>query len=1087
MIQNADDALATEAAIVLYRDKLVFKHNGKRQFSLTDADNHEDMMGDINSITSVACSTKKDEEQTIGKFGVGFKSVFQYTDSPSIYDDTYWFKIENYIIPTLLESDHELRYAGETLFEIPFKNPEKAYREIHQRLTDLRMPVLFLPHVQRIVWKIDGNTCIHEYSKEIKQSNTRNGISYDLCRINDFQKKHFLYLFKRDFQTSEGVYPISVGYFLNSDGSLNTNKKSSVYCFFPTRETFEGCFVCHAPFLLTDNRDSIKSFEPINTEFLHGIAQLAADVLVCLRDIGTNRSPRLLEFEDADKTPLRPTFDSLLINDNIFHLLNIHSTDERNEYLKNCYLDVLKKEELILTRSKNYVDRNLALVTTADLESLLNSQQLNQLYNNDKYDFVYLRQYRSDLRDLADQIGITTFDNEKLAEKLSSSFMQAQSSEWTHRLLSYIEEKARNLWVLKDESPRRCYAPRKETYGWGYYSKTKDIAGEDTWSMLKFRFAPIVKTSKGVWVSPYTLYKYEANVILPFSGFDFEDVESVTFGDTMDESLYNKHKDFYNKLGLKRPSTIDYIEKAILPHYSYYSHASDTTIIKDFSVIYNILCSPRNHESIIKVLKDKWKVKYHSSNYDTMCFLKDAAIPDKDFMIFMGSNSHCLFINCDFYAGGTAIPVEDIKKFFKEKFSIPDCPMIKEEICHAKDMKYSYWRGSYSYDNFPQYVVDYLSKCSSLAKTNKPSFTDYILDGYDINNRSADWSHILWRYVLRYGNKINTKAELTYYQYRARIPNTMYFDSSYLFCLKNDKWICRDDGTFCSPDEISTEDFHNLGYEGNEYIEKTLDFWDYIKENVEEKEKLAKLAAEESERNELLKKAIELGVDVNELLRNAVSSHDAATSSENDALPPEIPDVPEMILNNIEPLASIAETVGEENLSMVADHVGEFMSWILYDDEDRMPSMVRRIVKYIGKKIYENYLINEGIDYKPLEDDASDCDYSINDHKYVRVISTLKSIVDNRIPVGLSAAQNAFLKRHPDKEIRIIRISFSDIWIIPQYRRIVDLFGKEDDPLNNERLSAMCDDLAENYWNGADIEEFDNASPEYSIKIERKN
>lgn len=214
LIQNADDALATEAAIVLYKDKLVFKHNGKRQFSLTDADNHEDMMGDINSITSVACSTKKDEEQTIGKFGVGFKSVFQYTESPSIYDDTFWFKIENFIIPTLLESDHELRNEGETLFEIPFKNPEKAYREIHSRLMNLRMPVLFLPHVQRIVWKVDGEICLHEYSKQILQSNTRNGISYDFCRINDFQKKHFLYLFKRGYQTSQGLYPISVGYYL---------------------------------------------------------------------------------------------------------------------------------------------------------------------------------------------------------------------------------------------------------------------------------------------------------------------------------------------------------------------------------------------------------------------------------------------------------------------------------------------------------------------------------------------------------------------------------------------------------------------------------------------------------------------------------------------------------------------------------------------------------------------------------------------------------------------------------------------------------------------------------------------------------
>jgi len=1118
LIQNADDALATEAAIVLYKDKLVFKHNGKRQFSLTDADNHEDTMGDINSITSVACSTKKDEEQTIGKFGVGFKSVFQYTESPSIYDDTFWFKIENYIIPTLLKSDHELRYEGETLFEIPFKNPEKAYREIHLRLMNLRMPVLFLPHVQRIVWKVDGESCLHEYSKEILQSNTRHGISYDFCRINDFQKKYFLYLFKREFQTSQGSYPISVGYYLNTDGSLNTNSKSSVYCFFPTSEKFEGCFVCHAPFLLTDNRDSIKTFEEVNTEFLHGISQLAADALLCLKDIGINRSPRYIEFEDNNNQDISGSFDSLLINDNVFHILNIHSTNDRNIYLKNCYLDVIKKEELILTRSKKYVNKNIALVTTADLESLLNSHQLNSLYHNDDYDFVYLKQYRSDLRDLAALIGITTFDNEKLAEKLSTSFMEEQKPEWIKRLLAYIEEKARNLWVLKDDSPRRCQKPYTYSSGWGYYRRSETKPGEDSWSGLKFRFAPIVKTSKGNWVSPYTLYEKEPNVILPFTGFD--DVEEGVFGVTMDEHLYNEHRDFFNKLGFRRPSLSDYIEKAILVHYEKNQSPEDAILKKDFKIIYSILNSPRNHDNIIKMLKEGWRIRCNGQSSNILKNIGEVALPNEGFIKFIGSDTTLKFVDCAFYSEVADITCEVVNSFFKDKFGVPDSPKIKELIYLAKEQSYAYYGRTYSFDNFPDCVVDFLSK-SYLAKTNKPTYKDYYLEGYDINKRSNEWSHVLWGYVLKYGSDINTKAKLTYYQYRAKYPDYKEFDSSYLLNLKNDKWICKADGTFCSPNEISIEEFHNLGYEKNDSVENALGFWDYIKDDLEEKDRQARLLAEEKERNDLLHEAMKKGININELLKNALSGHNEVqptytslvTESNKDAISTIVgvlndeeinqlaesirqgnyastkqsQDVPAIIVNNIEPLANITEVVGEENLPIVAEHVGEFMNWMLDENEDRMPSMVRRIVKYIGKKIYENYLINEGIDYEALENDTSDCDYLINDNKYVRVISTLKSIVDNRIPIGLSAAQNAFLKQHPDKEIRIIRISFKDIFIFPQYTRIVDLCGKEDDPEQNERLSAMCDNLARNYWSGVEIEEFDNASPEYSIKIERKN
>ena len=1120
LIQNADDAQATEAAIILYKDKLVFKHNGKRQFSLTDAANHEDTMGDINSITSVACSTKKDEEQTIGKFGVGFKSVFQYTESPSIYDDTFWFKIENYIIPTLLKSDHELRYEGETLFEIPFKNPEKAYGEIHQRLMNLRMPVLFLPHVQRIVWKVDGESCLHEYSKEILQSNTRHGISYDFCRINDFQKKHFLYLFKRNLKTSQGSFPISVGYYLNTDGSLKTNSKSSVYCFFPTSERFESCFVCHAPFLLTDNRDSIKTFEEVNTEFLHGISQLAADALLCLKDIGINRSPRYIEFEDNNSQDISGPFDSMLINDNIFHILNIHSTDERNIYLKNSYLEVIRKEELILTRSKKYVNRNIALVTTADLESLLNSHQLNSLYNNDDYDFVYLKQYRSDLRDLAALIGITTFDNEKLAEKLSKSFMEEQKPEWIKRLLVYIEEKARNLWVLKDDSPRQCKKPYTYSSGWGYYRRSETRAGEDSWSGLKFRFAPIVKTSKGSWVSPYTLYEKEPNVILPFKGFD--DVEESVFGVTMDENLYNDHRDFFDKLGFRRPSQSDYIEKAIIVHYDNNQRPEDAILKKDFKIIYSILNSPRNHDSIIRMLKDRWKLRCIGQPLNMLKNVGELAIPNERFMKFIGSDTILKFVDCDFYSEGNDITVNEVMTFLAKYFEIPDKPIIKKLSYSATPLQYKLNGSYYSYSDFPEHIQNYLHgiRLAQTAK-NRPYCVDFCLDGYNINNCSKEWSHLLWEYVLLYGIQQYSRSTLQYYEFGMKHAEEMSFDSTYLSCLKKDKWIVDKEGIFHSPNEMSIEMFHDLEYERNDSIEKALGFWDYIKDDLEEKDRQAKLLAEERERNDLLHEAMEKGINVNELLKNALANKNEVqssytslvTESNKDAISTivgslnneeinqlaesirlgnyastkQIQDVPAIIVNNIEPLSDITEAVGEENLPIVAEHVGEFMSWMLDEDEDRMPSMVRRIVKYIGKKIYENYLINEGIEYESLDNDASDCDYSINGKKYVRVISTLKSIVDNRIPVGLSAAQNAFLKQHPDTEIRIIRISFRDIWIIPKYTRIVDLFGKEDSPEMNDRLRDMCDDLAMNYWKGATVAEFDVVSPEYLIKIERKN
>lgn len=239
--------------------------------------------------------------------------------------------------------------------------------------------------------------------------------------------------------------------------------------------------------------------------------------------------------------------------------------------------------------------------------------------------------------------------------------------------------------------------------------------------------------------------------------------------------------------------------------------------------------------------------------------------------------------------------------------------------------------------------------------------------------------------------------------------------------------------------------------------------------------------------------ALENGVDIKEALNESHSSYgednhigigsNSKLYSYSDGKTSRIPNI---ITSNLESLVQIVDKVGADNLPVVADHVDDIVNWII--DEDKAPSMVRRIVNYIGKKIYEQYLLNEGIKYESVSNSLLGCDYNINNgEKYISVVSTIKSIADNKIPIGISALQNAFLRNHPNAQIRIVRISFSDISILPQYNHIVNLYGKEEEPDFNDRLRKECEELAINYWKGAAINEFDAVSPEYSVKIERKN
>ena len=140
LFQNADDAGATKADLILEKDKLIFKHNGNVRFSVSNPNISAEEArlkgeyGHINSITAIGFSTKNKntgEGNKIGKFGVGFMAIFQYTDSPYIYDYNIDFRLDKVIVPTLL-TDKKYSENGKTVFVLPFNNSkvsaEKCYK-----------------------------------------------------------------------------------------------------------------------------------------------------------------------------------------------------------------------------------------------------------------------------------------------------------------------------------------------------------------------------------------------------------------------------------------------------------------------------------------------------------------------------------------------------------------------------------------------------------------------------------------------------------------------------------------------------------------------------------------------------------------------------------------------------------------------------------------------------------------------------------------------------------------------------------------------------------------------------------------------
>ena len=490
LLQNADDAEASEVYIILKRDQLLFKHNGKKHFDITSEDAVP--VGDINSITGIGDSSKTDIQNKIGKFGVGFKAVFQYTDTPEIYDDVFKFKIENYIIPTLIPYDHPERKEGETLFVIPFKNKDKSYQDIARRLDTLQNPILFLRHLQRIIWRVDrdkykrGNET--EYSKEVLETieYKGDGIKLERYRLYENTMNSEIFLFTQnviitDEYGLQSMHAINVGYYYDTkDKKLITEKKQNIFCFFPTKESFQTCFISHAPFLLTDNRQNLKPDEYLNKFLVKKLAKLAAKAVLFLRDYGIEHG-------------------QFLINENLTEIIPKYATFYWNDLdqlfedpIRSAFEDIVTDERIFLSRNGKYISIKEAFIgTPRELVDLLSQEQLSfllkdeydedELFEIDKVDFLKWelaqnmnKQDNGFYREIRDR----EFTSEDFASSITEEFMNKQEMRWVTKMYTFLRTAAPKLWKLteRDKKPHP--------------------------NALPFRKAPIIKTQKGEWVAP---------------------------------------------------------------------------------------------------------------------------------------------------------------------------------------------------------------------------------------------------------------------------------------------------------------------------------------------------------------------------------------------------------------------------------------------------------------------------------------------------------------------------------------------------------------------------------------------------------
>ena len=770
LLQNADDVKARTARFVLNKSGIIFAHNGTIHFSITDSarediDTQNQRLGHINAITSIGNSNKYAAQ--IGKFGVGFKAVFQYTNTPEIYDPPFMLKIERFIVPILLSTDHPDRQADETLFYLPFDNPLQspahAFLAILAKLKNLVNPLLFLRHLLEITWVAsDGSQ--GKYTKVVNPikvgdngSSLSQKLGVDQITTQKNDKYHIQNFLVFTNKTNRKIFSIAYLTRLSlrqQPTNILSNHSFPAYCFFPTKETTQLRFIIQAPFLLTDSREGIKHGAAWNQHLIEALAQLTADSLSIIKDIG-------------------------LLTADFFNVLPINGADFAADWIEKPIYDAVLKQlqsdkALLPTQAGGYTIRNKAyLAENSELMNLLSSEQLSYLVKNEAAQWVF-PQITHHHRLLWDYVKHNLVNQEitsdKLVRRITERFIQKQSDDWLIRFYTYLLEKARYVWKSKPD-------------------------------LLKTK--PILRLTDGQVVSAYNRAG-KIQVYLP--------TENESSYPTIKHCLAEKSLQFLVALGLDKPKAYEEIKYYILPRYKQEGEITPAVMLKDFTKLFSYFlnCPWHKKAEYLNQLKNIpfCRARYIADN-STVCTLPSAIYFETDTLKdYFSYATNINFLDNDFYA-----PIEptygkkQLNNFFKE-LGVADKPRrIKIKAALSSQQRETIHQGKCTYDYYHFFQYTY----------------DYDIEGLDafIARMNLEKSQMLWHFLLKLiMDNLGCEIFKGQYNWFYRRERYYYFDAKFLTTLRHTAWLYNHSGLVKPADIIVPE--LETDYETNSYAAKIL-------------------------------------------------------------------------------------------------------------------------------------------------------------------------------------------------------------------------------------------------------------------------
>ena len=426
LLQNAEDAIGR---------RMGWQGSRAVTFSLSTTELRVTHCGEpfdgahVRGICGIGDSTK--DLTAIGRFGIGFKSVYAFTQRPEVHSGAEDFAIENFVWPTAISPID--RQADETVFILPLDVTDiKAHAEIAEGLRGLGpRTLLFLRHIDEIAWRVAGGSSglyVRGKAEEIGQGARRVLLLGEEYGRPDVEEAWLL--FSREARRLDGtvVGRIEIAFSVEKDTKLDRwsvqiVNDSHLVVFFPTVvETHLG-FLVQGPYRTTPSRDNVPRDDSWNQQLAQETATLLVDAL---------RSLKALDLLDVDALRTLPLDPAKFDEGRMFAPLFV------------AVRDALRTETLLPASGTGHVSAGAAkLARTQDLRELFDPSQLAKLFDATG-EMHWLSGGITEDRTpelqkyVTRELGISEVTPAAILAKFTQAFLEQQSDGWVLQLYEFL-------------------------------------------------------------------------------------------------------------------------------------------------------------------------------------------------------------------------------------------------------------------------------------------------------------------------------------------------------------------------------------------------------------------------------------------------------------------------------------------------------------------------------------------------------------------------------------------------------------------------------------------------------------------------